>query len=51
MGYTRLLATQALMNCDNEINAALLWTENFISQLENQYPADVVEAVGIMTDE
>lgn len=48
MGYTWLLATQALMNSDNEINAAITWIENFISGLQNNYPIDMIDAVSII---
>ena len=45
LGFTRLLSTQALMNCNNEINAALLWIENFITRLQSVYPIYMVETV------
>lgn len=49
MGYSHLLGVQALMNANNEINNAVIWIENFISNLNNTYPLYIVDVVSKKT--
>ncbi len=46
MGYTRLFSVHALGQCDNEINAALLWMNTFVTNQNNRYPSHVTDVVG-----